>query len=72
MKTRNEQIAEGLQNRIDQINEWRNQQLGYITSLYVNGHVTSEQYISICDGMHKHYDNSIEKSNALADKIRNS
>lgn len=42
-KTRTEQITEGLQRRIDQINEWRNQQLGYLTSLYVNEHVSSDQ-----------------------------
>jgi len=71
-KSKNEQIAEGLQFRIDQVNEWRSQQLGYLTSLYVNEHISYDEYCEIADRIHKHYDDSIQKSHELADKIRNS
>lgn len=72
MKTRIEQVAEGLANRIDQINGYRDQQPGCATSLYVHENLTSEQYRSICDTIHGHYDKLVESSNKLAYEIRNS
>lgn len=72
MKSKNEQVADALALRTDEINVWRSQNIGYATSLYINEHLTSELYCSICDGIHRNYDAMIDKNIALAEQIRNS